>query len=166
MRDAAREYVNATGCLSGVVGSFGSSVPLLKTLALEVYLKAVYRVDLKQRPEFGHQLLKGFLSLSSATQHNILTSVAEQIGPSAMNDPEVGHDRVLLDLERNFVAYRYEFEDYERLGRVGFLTAEEGWLRGGSNLPGARFRFWPDEAGAMCQSCDEFLQEWLSTRRS
>lgn len=122
-------------------GERSDSSHLLTLLGVELLLKLIHERVLGT-VAWGHDISKIFSALPSSIQSEILTTAHERIGPSALVSD---HSAVLADWGKNFVALRYPYEKYDGLTEAQYEELGAQWIKDGSPLERATFRYHPSE---------------------
>ncbi|MFT4708539.1 MAG: hypothetical protein ACI9PU_002389 [Ascidiaceihabitans sp.] len=80
---SALGYWDARKRLSSSLYEFGDAPSVVGVLAFEILLKCVYRIELDQRPKFGHQYNAGWNELPETIRESILQNAKGRQGKFA-----------------------------------------------------------------------------------
>ena len=120
----------------------GDSDYLLRLLALELLLKFHYEADTGKQPPKNHKYGALFERLSPGHQSLLLEEAGNRIGPSDLSTRPMN---VLEEWSLNFVLLRYPYEKYKGMTEQEFRGHSDHWLKEGTALEDADFRYYPEE---------------------
>lgn len=121
---------------------FGPTQPVLRALALEIYLKCCAKVE-GSDTNFGHDLSKGWNGLPTACKAKIITLAEDRMTSHAdYSDME----RVLKASERTFFKYRYDYEVFDE----------------GSN-DSQHLEFYPNEVEGLFHAFKQHIRDHLNS---
>ena len=155
---SALGYWDARKRLSSSLYEFGDAPSVVGVLAFEILLKCVYRIELDQRPKFGHQYNAGWNELPETIRESILQNAKGRQGKFA-DFSDLGG--VLVDLENAFVKARYSYEINENLSDLEMTAKGRIWADAGAPLDEADFRGRQTELSSLVFALAQHIQKWL-----
>lgn len=158
MYETAVHYLRGEQRLASGFADFGTAPMVLRFLALEILLKAVYVSSARTLPRRRHELHAIWRSLPEQVTTDILCQAKERMGPHA--DLNVLSD-IFKDLESAFTKGRYHYEVDAHLDDEGRRRRTEEWIANGAYDEDADFRFHPMESDALIYGCAAYLQSAL-----
>jgi len=112
--EAARRYRRAEQVLSELLcdPGFGPTQPVLRALALEIYLKCCAKVE-GSNQRFGHDVFQGWDDLPNECKIKIINlAEIEMTDHAKYSDMK----QILNASERTFLKYRYDYEVFDEGG--------------------------------------------------
>lgn len=156
MRQQAEGLLEDAEMLGRPLGSRSDGGYLLRLLALEILLKAVYR-GASGTVKKGHRYRDLVGGLPPATRARLLEEAAQRLAGEVTWE-SVGE--VLETLSHNFVHLRYAYEEYEEMSDEELSQMEKKWLEEGATLEDATFVYYPEELMGLTHAALVVIGEW------
>jgi hypothetical protein len=138
------------------LGESTDSPYLLRLLSFELLLKLVFERTLQQRAPSRHEYHLIFGRLTANVRQDVLARALAHAGPSKLSP---GHDAVLEELGKNFIALRYPYDRYDGMSEEQYATLGAEWVARGAPDTEAWFRYHPAELRGLIHALSQLAQE-------